>query len=228
MARFHRGRRDDESCPGDQDAMAPGSDAREADLQTGHHEADHQSVVVRSADDVEEHERVGRTPPQRPVGVGAHTSRQTGQRPHDHREPGERDDSVSEHTEQDVLVGQLGDRPTDHEEQWTVGGRGVAPEVGDAADQRVVDAQRQGGPEPVGVEAPGEYRALGEVAVHVAGEQGRGEQQRRGPGRRGARELGTRGRSPSPPLQRDARPRQHDERDAGVGDGEGDRRVARG
>ena len=93
-------------------------------------------------------------------------------------------------------------------------------------DQRVVDAQRHGRPEPVGVEAPGEYRALGEVAVHVAGEQGRGEQQRRGPGRRGARELGTRGRSPSPPPQRDARPRQDDERDSGVGDGEGDRRVA--
>ena len=206
-------------------ARSPTSIARE-------HEPDHERLVVDAADQVEQHERVADAEPQREPDVHPAAPGEPRQRPDDEGEPGQRQHAVGEDAEDDVVAGERGDAASDDEEERAVGGGGVAPDRGDRADERIVDAQAARGAEHVGVDAARELGALGEVAVDVAGEQRRRERQRHRPGGRGARQLGDRrrGRDGAVGAQhlRHPQPRQHHQHDARVGDGDGERDVAAG
>ncbi len=146
--------------------------------------------------------------------------------------PDERQHAVGEDAEDDVVAGERRDAAPDDEEERAVRGGRVAPDRGDGAHQRVVDAQAAGRPEHVGVDAPGELGALRQVAVDVAGEQRRGDRERQRPRGRGARQLGDRGRGCGGAVGAQhlghPQPRQHHQDDARVGDGDGQGDVAAG
>jgi hypothetical protein len=202
------------------------------DLEPGEHQADHQGLVVDAADEVEQHERVGRPQPEREAGVEPAPAGEQRQRPHDQPEAGEREQAVLEDAEHHVVARQRGDHAPHQQEQRAVGGGGVPPDRGDAAGERVVHPQRLRRPEHVRVEPAGEDRALREVAVDVAGEQRGRHRERHRPqhGRAGQLRPGGRRRhgAAGPQHLADPQPGEHEHADAGVGDGDGDGGVAAG
>ena len=99
------------------------------DLQPDQQQPDHQRLVVDAADQVEQHQRVGRAEPQRQPGVQRAALGQPGQRPDDHGDPAERQRAVLQHAEHHVVAADRGDAAAEDQEQRAVRGRGVPPDA---------------------------------------------------------------------------------------------------
>ena len=138
---LHRRGADDEDRPAEQVRIEYPGARPQPDLDPGQHEPDHQRLVVDAADQVEQHERVADPEPQREADIDPAAAGQPGQRPDDEGEPDQREHAVGEDAEHDVVAGERGDAAADDEEERPVRGGRVAPDRGDRADQRIVDAE---------------------------------------------------------------------------------------
>jgi hypothetical protein len=141
-------------------------------------QTEHDGVVVRSGDEVQQHERIERAEPQRGGRVGAAVPGQPRQRGRHQCHAEQRDDPHPEQPGGHLTPRQTGQRGGDGEEDRTVRCRGPPPHRRHLVRERTAEDRR---PVRVDVDVRVDHRALRQIAVDVPAEQGRREQQRRGP-----------------------------------------------
>ncbi len=146
--------------------------------QAGTEQAEHDGVVVRARDQVQQHERVQRAQPQRGGRVGAAVPGEARQCGRHQCHPEERYQAHAEETGGQFAARHGGQGGGDAEEHRAVRRPGVSPQRGDLVRER---APQMGRPVRVHVDVRVDHGALGQIAVHVPAEQRRRDHQRGGP-----------------------------------------------
>ena len=167
----------DHGAQGDEHDADPGS-ALDRDHETGHDEADHDGVVVRSGHEVHEHQRVHDAEPERLRGVDAAVEREAGDVEGEQRHTGHGQQPERDHREVGLLADERRDAARHREEQWAVRRGRLAPHRIDSVAEPARDRADAVG---VRVDAVEHELALGEVGVGVPAEQRRRDQERRDP-----------------------------------------------
>ncbi|SLC99287.1 Uncharacterised protein [Mycobacteroides abscessus subsp. massiliense] len=82
----------------------------------GHHETDHQHLVVHTTHEVDDHQRVQHADPQRLAGAGREELCDSGCGPHQQRQPGQHAQAQQHGARHHVVTDDLRDEPRDEQE----------------------------------------------------------------------------------------------------------------